>query len=60
MGSKRVFNLRAPEKDKDAWINQLKIAIEASTGYMMNMEIKDDDFSIEFHRFYHIIESEFL
>ena len=61
MGSKRVFNLRAlSEQSRINWVSQLKQVIECSTGYQTNMFIQDDDFSIEFHRFYHITESEFL
>jgi len=60
-GSSRVFRLKCKRKEEyDCWITELNSVIKESKGYRLNIHISDGDFNIDFWRFAHIKEEEFL
>jgi hypothetical protein len=56
-----VFKLKCKIKgDYNNWITELKAVILKSKGYRLNIHIFDSDFNVDFWRFAHIKEEEFL
>lgn len=56
-----MFRLRCRKlSDYYQWITELKKVINESLGYRLNKYINDSDFNIDFWRFSHIKEKDFL
>ena len=61
LGSVRIFSLRAlSQESKDKWAQMLDSVITKSKGYQQFLEIKDSYYTLDFWRFDHIDEKDFL